>query len=101
MSSRITPDEPFPEDLSRLKDHDVEVLNSKVHREIDYEIVTDGEVEAETAFRNDELSEELDGRDVGPRLTLVAEQQDDDGASRAARPQADGAENDAIDADRP
>lgn len=101
MSSKISPDEPFPEDLGRLKDHEVEVLNSKVHREIDHEIVTAGEVEAETAFRSDELSEELDGRDVGPRLTLVQEQQDDGGASSAARPQADGAAKDAIDADRP
>lgn len=74
MNSRITPDEPFPADLARLRDQDVEVLNSKVHREIEHEYVTEGGIDPETAFRKDELADELDQRDAGPRLTLVAEQ---------------------------
>ncbi|MHA7241006.1 hypothetical protein [Arthrobacter sp. TMS1-12-1] len=85
MKSRISPDEPFPDDLGRLKDQDVEVLNSRVHREIDHEFVTDGEVDAETAARKDEIAGELDDRDTGPRLALVPEQeeQDEDVAVRA------------------
>lgn len=80
MKSRISPEEPFPADLGRLKDDDVEVLNSKVHREVEHEFATHGEVDAETAARKDELDEELDGRDAGPRLSLVPEptEEDDD-----------------------
>ncbi|MFJ6003076.1 hypothetical protein [Arthrobacter sp. NPDC092385] len=78
MNSRISPEEPFPADLGRLRDQDVEVLNSKVHREIDHEFTTTGEIDAETAFRKDELADELDDRDAGPRLSLVP-QQDDSG----------------------
>lgn len=76
MNSRISPEEPFPADLGRLRDQDVEVLNSKVHREIDHEFATTGEIDAETAFRKDELADELDDRDAGPRLTLVPQQDD-------------------------
>ncbi|WP_434995701.1 hypothetical protein [Arthrobacter sp. Ld5] len=82
MKSRISPDEPFPEDLGRLKDQDVEVLNSKVHREVDHEFATEGEIHPETAARKDEVRDELDDRDAGPGLTLVpphdGEQVDDD-----------------------
>lgn len=85
MNSRISPDEPFPADLGRLRDQDVEVLNSKVHREIDHEFATTGEIDAETAFRKDELADELDDRDAGPRLTLVP-QQDDTGDDTGEAP---------------
>ncbi|KQO02953.1 MULTISPECIES: hypothetical protein [unclassified Arthrobacter] len=78
MKSRISPDEPFPARLERLRDEDVEVLNSKVHREIEHEFSTDGEVDAETAARKDELADELDERDAGPRLSLVPPREDDD-----------------------
>lgn len=77
MKSRISPEEPFPANLERLRDQDVEVLNSKVHREIEHEFASEGEVDAETAFRKDELDEELDGREAGPRLSLVPQQEDD------------------------
>ncbi|OUM43345.1 hypothetical protein [Arthrobacter sedimenti] len=76
MSSRISPDEPFPADLGRLRDQEVEVLNSKVHREIEHEWAEDGEVDPETASRKDEIADELDDRDAGPRLTLVPQQDD-------------------------
>ncbi len=84
MNSRITPDDEFPADLGRLRNEDVEVLNSKVHREIDHEFATEGEVHPETDARKDEISEELDERDSGPRLSLVPhtaqEDQDDEDA---------------------
>lgn len=91
MNSRISPDEPFPADLGRLRDQDVEVLNSKIHREIDHEFATAGEIDAETAARKDELDDELDDRDAGPRLTLVPQQDDsgignDDGNDDAGKP---------------
>jgi hypothetical protein len=91
MSSRISPDEPFPADLGRLRDQEVEVLNSKVHREIEHEWAEDGEVDPETASRKDEITDELDDRDAGPRLTLVPRQDDgeDDGAGRATTALAD------------
>ena len=78
MKSRISPDEPFPEDLGRLQDEDVEVLNSKVHREIDHEFATEGEVDPETAARKDEVKDELDDRDSGPGLALVPPHDGDD-----------------------
>ncbi|MHA7179943.1 hypothetical protein ACX80J_07460 [Arthrobacter sp. MDB2-24] len=79
MSSRISPDEPFPADLGRLRDQEVEVLNSKVHREIEHEWAEDGDVDPETASRKDEITDELDDRDAGPRLTLVPRQDDAEG----------------------
>jgi septation ring formation regulator EzrA len=65
MKSRLTPEQPFPEDLTELKDEHVEVLNSKIHREVDAEYDELGEVLPETEFRLEELTEELDRRDDG------------------------------------
>ncbi|GAB3531781.1 hypothetical protein GCM10027403_02770 [Arthrobacter tecti] len=62
--SRIKPEDPFPEDLNQLKDSQVEVLNSKVHRQLAVEYVEDGEPDPETEHRHEELDEELDDRDV-------------------------------------
>lgn len=73
MKSRIAPDEPFPPDLRRLRTDDVEILNSKVHREMEHEVATAGEVDAETSHRKEELREELDERDSGPGLRLVVD----------------------------
>ncbi|WP_051477332.1 hypothetical protein [Arthrobacter sp. Br18] len=72
-SSKLPPEEPFPEDLAVLDDEAVEVLNSKVHRQIDAEYAEEGEVEPETSFRHEELTEELDQRDEDPGLSLVPE----------------------------
>lgn len=63
MNSRLTPSEPFPDDLTPLDLSEVEVLNSKIQREIAHEYVHDGEVDPETGQRNEELTEELDRRD--------------------------------------
>jgi hypothetical protein len=71
MNSRLSPADPFPADLSVLSDADVEVLNSKVQRQLGYEFVSDGLSNPETEFRAEELTEELDRRDTGT-LTAVA-----------------------------
>ncbi|WP_181036307.1 hypothetical protein [Arthrobacter sp. B1805] len=64
MNTRLTPSEPFPEDLAGLDLPEVEVLNSKIQRELSHEYVHDGEVDPETEFRSEELNEELDRRDA-------------------------------------
>jgi hypothetical protein len=69
MNSRLSPADPFPADLSVLSDADVEVLNSKVQRQLGYEFVNGGRPDPETEFRAEELTEELDRRDTG---TLAA-----------------------------
>lgn len=63
MKTTLAPEDPYPEDLQQLKLSDVEVLNSKVHRELNVEILRDGEVHPETEFRHEELVLELDRRD--------------------------------------
>ncbi|MCC9197283.1 hypothetical protein QNO08_16725 [Arthrobacter sp. zg-Y820] len=65
MKTMLTPDDPYPEDLQDLELSDVEILNSKVHRERDVEILRDGEIHPETEFRHEELVQELDRRDEG------------------------------------
>jgi len=60
---RITPSDPFPEDLAELKDEKLQVLDSRVQRQLDHEIVTDGESHPETEFRHHELDEEFEHRD--------------------------------------
>ena len=72
-NSRLTPEEPFPEDLTGLRDEAVEVLHSKVHREIDAEYDELGELVPETEFRLEELTEELDRRDDEQVDSPVAE----------------------------
>ena len=61
--TRLAPEDPFPKDLDSLADGEVEVLNSKVHRQIDEEYVEEGQPDPETEFRKEELDEELDERD--------------------------------------
>ncbi|MHA7264049.1 hypothetical protein ACX80W_12695 [Arthrobacter sp. TMN-37] len=63
--TRISPDEEFPEDLEELKDEDVEVLNSKVTRQLDLEYVEEGGAHPETDARHRELDGELDRRGAG------------------------------------
>lgn len=64
LNSRLTPSEPFPEDLTSLDLPEVEVLNSKIERELSHEYVHDGEPDPETELRHEELVEELDRRDA-------------------------------------
>lgn len=65
MSSnlRITPTDPFPEDLEGLKDEKLQVLDSQVQRQLDHEIISEGEPNPETEFRHQELDEEFQHRD--------------------------------------
>ncbi len=75
--SRLAPGDSFPEDLTTLDSSEVEVLNSKVHREIDSEYITYGVPDPETQARLAEITEELDRRDdasaEGFQPVLVAE----------------------------
>ncbi|MHA7145388.1 hypothetical protein ACX80U_11795 [Arthrobacter sp. TmT3-37] len=71
MSTRITPDEPFPEDLGALAQPEVEVLNSKLHRELDHEYVHEGSPSPETESRLEEVTDELDFRDLAPDSASV------------------------------
>lgn len=64
MSSRLRPDEFFPEELGDLTTEDVEVLNSKMHRELEFEYREHGYPDPETEFRLEDLNDELNLRDV-------------------------------------
>lgn len=60
---RITPTDPFPEDLEKLKDEKLQILDSRVQRQLDHEIITAGESHPETEFRNQELDTEFGHRE--------------------------------------
>ncbi|MBG6189129.1 hypothetical protein IWX64_000049 [Arthrobacter sp. CAN_A212] len=60
--SRLSPEQPFPVDLAPLEDSQVEILNSKIHRQLDREYTVDHEPDPETEFRHEELKAELDFR---------------------------------------
>lgn len=62
-SLRIAPEEPFPEDLESVSNQDLQVLNSKVYRQLDHEAVYEGEPQPETEFRHEEVASELNNRD--------------------------------------
>ncbi|KNH20387.1 hypothetical protein ACU18_04360 [Arthrobacter sp. ZBG10] len=59
---RITPADVFPEDLGKMKDKNLQVLDSQVQRQLDHEIVTDGETNPETDSRHEELDLEFEQR---------------------------------------
>lgn len=61
--SRMKPEELFPDDLTGLDDVDVESLNSKVHRQLEYEYLQLEGPTPETLDRQAELAGELDRRD--------------------------------------
>jgi hypothetical protein len=60
----LSPEDDFPEDLSVVPDQDLQVLDSQVQRQLDYEYVVDGEPNPETEFRHFDLDEEFQERDV-------------------------------------
>ncbi|MBG6185374.1 hypothetical protein IWX65_003353 [Arthrobacter sp. CAN_A214] len=64
MKTRLTPSDSFPKDLTSLDLPQVEVVSSKIQRELSYEYVHDGEPDPETEFRSKEVTEELDRRDA-------------------------------------
>jgi hypothetical protein len=59
----LTPEDDFPEDLSTLPDEALQILDSQVQRQLDYEYVSEGEPNPETEFRRDDLNEEFEERD--------------------------------------
>ncbi|MBG6178863.1 hypothetical protein [Arthrobacter sp. CAN_A1] len=71
-STRLAPDEAFPDDLTKLASFEVEILNSKIHRELDAEYVRYGLPDPETEGRLEEITEELDRRDSELHLTDAA-----------------------------
>ncbi|WP_182977126.1 hypothetical protein [Arthrobacter cheniae] len=64
MNSRLGPTESFPEDLTALDDIDVQVLHSRVQRQLDHEYATACEAHPETESRHAELLEEFTRRTV-------------------------------------
>ncbi|WP_346960951.1 hypothetical protein [uncultured Arthrobacter sp.] len=60
---RLTPDEEFPEDLTAVEDQELQVLDSQIQRQLDVEIIAEGEPNPETEFRHYELDEEFQTRD--------------------------------------
>ena len=63
FSSRLTPQHAFPAELGMLTTDALEILNSRIHRQLDFEYQNDGESHPETRFRLEFLSEELDLRE--------------------------------------
>ncbi|MCQ6269693.1 hypothetical protein M8J71_04225 [Pseudarthrobacter sp. R1] len=59
----LTPEDQFPADLETVPDHELQVLDSQVQRQLDHEVVVDGEPNPETEFRHYELDEEFNDRD--------------------------------------
>ena len=59
----LTPQDDFPEDLSQIADLELQVLDSQIQRQLDYEYVVEGEPHPETEFRHYDLDEEFSERD--------------------------------------
>ncbi|MFE4229813.1 hypothetical protein ACFRJ8_18220 [Arthrobacter sp. NPDC056886] len=59
----LSPEDEFPEDLTKVADKDLQVLDSQVQRQLDYECVVEGEPNPETEFRGYDLDEEFEERD--------------------------------------
>jgi hypothetical protein len=59
----LTPEDQFPEDLDTVTDHELQILDSQVQRQLDHEVVVEGEPNPETEFRHYELDEEFNDRD--------------------------------------
>jgi hypothetical protein len=59
----LTPEDAFPEDLSAVPDQELQVLDSQVQRQLDFEYVSEGGPNPETEFRHFDLDEEFDERD--------------------------------------
>ncbi|MCU1512024.1 MAG: hypothetical protein JWM01_487 [Arthrobacter sp.] len=59
----LTPADEFPDDLHAVSDKDLQVLDSQIQRQLDYEYIADGEPNPETEFRHYDLDEEFGERD--------------------------------------
>lgn len=59
----LTPEEAFPDELGRLADLELQVLDSQVQRQLDHEvIVAVNRTNPETEFRQFEVDEEFTNR---------------------------------------
>ena len=65
---RVTPEDSFPEELDELPDPALQVLDSQVQRQMDHEIITEGEASPETEFRHEELDQEFEIREAVDQL---------------------------------
>jgi hypothetical protein len=59
----LTPADDFPDDLGIVSDNDLQVLDSRIQRQLDYEYIAEGEPNPETEFRHYDLDEEFGERD--------------------------------------
>ena len=59
----LTPEDCFPQNLAEVGDRQLQVLDSQVQRQLDYEVIAEGEPNPETEFRHYELDEEFANRD--------------------------------------
>ncbi|MGP4033264.1 hypothetical protein [Pseudarthrobacter sp. 1C304] len=60
---RLTPEDEFPEDLSKVEDKDLQVLDSQVERQLNHEYLSEDGPHPETEFRHYDLDEEFTERD--------------------------------------
>ena len=58
----LTPAEHFPQNLAKVGDLKLQVLDSQIQRQLDLEVIGEGEMNPETEFRHDELDEEFERR---------------------------------------
>lgn len=64
MNFRLSPTDSFPEDLSSLEDVELQVLHSRVQRQVDYEYGHEFELNPETEFRAADVAEEFERREA-------------------------------------
>ena len=97
--SRIKPQDTFPDNLNQLEHNQVEVLNSKVHRQLEVEYVEEGTPDPETEHRQEELNEELDDRDLLSEVSTEHTEHTGPASSNhdAGAPQVAGSPEDAVD----
>jgi hypothetical protein len=60
----LTPEDQFPADLSIVPDQELQILDSRVQRQLDREYVSEGGPNPETEFRHYDLDEEFQERDT-------------------------------------
>jgi hypothetical protein len=63
MNSKLAPTDAFPDDLAVLNDADIQILHSRLQRQVDHEYTHAFQTHPETEFRLAEVLEELDHRE--------------------------------------
>jgi hypothetical protein len=63
MNSKLAPTDAFPEDLAVLNDANIQILHSRLQRQLDHEYAHASQAHPETEFRLAEVLEELDHRE--------------------------------------